>query len=150
MAGLADFVLRRAIAAPPEVVFETITDHRAYPRFTPIRRAVLEREGAGEPNGLGAIRALHLFGPPIREEVIDYERPRRFSYRVLSGVPARSQVGRVTIEPAPGGCEMRYAVEVEPLLPLTARATAAAIRLALTRLMAGVASEAERRVGEGG
>ena len=34
---MANFTLTRAIAAPPEVVFDTITDHPSYPEFTPIR-----------------------------------------------------------------------------------------------------------------
>ena len=57
---MADFTLTRRIEAPPEVVFDTITDHRRYSDYTPIRRAELEREGDAEPNGKGAIRALHL------------------------------------------------------------------------------------------
>lgn len=147
---MRSFTLTRAIEAPPAVVFATITDHRAYPDFTPIRRAELEREGEGAANGLGAIRALHLAGPPIREEVIAYSEPERFSYRVLSGVPVRSQVGTVTIEPSGPDCVMRYSVEVEPLLPLTGAATVLAMKTALGRLMAGVATEAERRAGADG
>ena len=107
-------------------------------------------EGEGAANGVGAIRALHLVGPPIREEVIAYEEGRRFSYRVLSGVPVRSQVGEVTLEPTPEGCVMRYAVEVEPLVPFSGPPLALAIKAALTRLMGGVAAEAERRAAGSG
>jgi uncharacterized protein YndB with AHSA1/START domain len=142
---MANFTLTRAIAAPPEVVFDTITDHPSYPEFTPIRRAVLEREGEGAANGVGAIRALHVLGPPIRERVLDYRRPDRFSYEVLSGVPVRSQVGTVTIEASPGGSVMRYELEVEPLLPGTGAVVSLVAKAAIGRLMAGVAAEAERR-----
>ncbi len=142
---MPNLTLTRRIEAPAEVVFETITDHAAYPSFTPIRRAELEREGAEAPNGVGAIRALHIAGPPIRERVIGYEPPRSFSYEVLSGIPVRSQVGTVSLEPAGGGCELRYEIEIEPAMPLTGPLTAALTRLAIGRLMAGVAAEAERR-----
>lgn len=142
---MTTFTLTRAVAAPPEVVFDTITDHPSYPEFTPIRRAVLEREGEGAPNGVGAIRALHVLGPPIRERVLDYRRPERFSYEVLSGVPVKSQVGTVTIEASPAGSVIRYHLELEPLVPGTGAPVAAVAKAALGRLMSGVAGEAERR-----
>jgi uncharacterized protein YndB with AHSA1/START domain len=142
---MADFTLRRVIAAPAEVVFETITDHRRYPEFTPIRRAELEREGQPEPNGSGAIRALHVAGPPIREEVLEFERPRRFVYRLLSGLPVRDHVGTVTLLPVDDGTEMAYRIETTPTLPLIGPALVTTLRLAIAALMAGVAREAERR-----
>ncbi|HKJ36817.1 MAG TPA: SRPBCC family protein [Solirubrobacterales bacterium] len=143
---MIEFTLSRAIGAPPPVAFETITDHEAYPEFTPIRRAAIERPGGGAANGTGAIRALHLLGPPIREEVLEYEAPTRFRYRVLSGVPVlRSQVGTVSLEGDGPGCVMRYEIEAEPRLPLSGRAIELGMKAAIGRLMRGVAEEAERR-----
>lgn len=135
----------REIGAPPEVVFEAITDHEAYPEFTPIRKAVLERPGEGAPNGVGAIRALHLVGPPIRERITVYEPPRRLAYEVLSGVPLRSQEGTVSLEPAGAGCAMSYRIDFEPLIPLSGAAVGLAIKTAIGRLTALVGAEAERR-----
>jgi hypothetical protein len=141
-----ELTLKREIGAPTDVVFATITDHSAYGDFTPIRRAVLERPGEEAPNGTGAIRALHLVGPPIRERVIAYEEPRLFSYEVLSGVPVRKQVGTVTLADAgPGACEMTYALAIEPLVPFSGPLVGAITRTAIGRLMAGVAKEAEAR-----
>src|SRR5438128_2329940 len=117
---MPNLTLTREIAAPAEAVFETITDHASYPDFTPLRRVELERSGQEAPNGVGAIRALHLAGPPIRERVIAYESPRLFSYEVLSGIPVRKQVGTVTIEPrSAASSTMRYALEIEPLIPFS-------------------------------
>ena len=45
---------------------------------------------------------------------------------------------------------MRYAVEVEPLVPFSGPPLALAIKAALTRLMGGVAAEAERRAAGSG
>ena len=90
---MASFRYVRQVAAPPEVVFDVLTDHRRYTEITPLRKAELEREGEPAPNGLGAIRVLSaLPGPPMREEVIGYERPSRFSYKLLSGLPVRDVV----------------------------------------------------------
>ena len=52
-----------------------------------MRKSVLEREGDPAPNGVGAIRVLSSVGPPLREEVIAYQPPTRFSYKLLSGAP---------------------------------------------------------------
>ena len=96
---MASFTIVREIAAPPETIFEVLTDHRAYPSITPLRRSELEREGDPAPNGVGAIRVLGAVGPPLREEVLTYEAPSRFSYTLLSGLPVRDHVGTVELTP---------------------------------------------------
>ncbi len=72
---MASFTFTREIAAPPETVFEVLTDHRRYSELTPLRKSELEREGEADANGVGAIRKLTAVGPPMREEVIAYEAP---------------------------------------------------------------------------
>jgi uncharacterized protein YndB with AHSA1/START domain len=143
---MASFTIVRRIEAPPEVVFDVLTDHAAYDRITPLRRAELEREGDPAPNGVGAIRVLHSVGPPLREVVVAYERPTRFSYSVISGLPVRKHVGTVELSPRDGATEVVYAVRAEPTLPLAGGAVIAAIRAAVKRLVDGVAAESERRV----
>ena len=103
---MASFTLNHEIAAPPETVFEVLTDHRRYSELTPLRKSVLEREGETDPNGVGAIRKLTAVGPPMREEVIAYEAPSRFSYTVLSGLPVRDHVGTVELTPSGGGTKI--------------------------------------------
>lgn len=142
---MASFTLVREAAAAPEVVFDVFTDHRRYAEITPMRRSVLEREGEPAPNGVGAIRALHSVGPPLREEVIAYEPPRRFAYRVLSGVPVRDHVGTVELTPTEGGTRVVYAIRTTPTVPLVGRAIVAVSRLAVQRLLDDVVAAAERR-----
>lgn len=142
---MASFTLAREVAAPPEVVFDVFTDHRGYAEITPMRRSVLEREGEPAPNGVGAIRALHSVGPPLREEVIAFEPPRRFAYRVLSGVPVRDHVGTVELTPTDGGTHVVYAIRTTPTVPVAGRAIVAVTRLAVQRLLDDVAAAAERR-----
>jgi uncharacterized protein YndB with AHSA1/START domain len=143
------YTVRLEIAAPPETTFETITDHRRYPEFTPLRRVELERRGAEAPNGVGAIRALHLVGPPVREEVVDYEAPARFSYRIVSGVPVRSLVGTVLVAATPHGSLMTYEMVIEPRIRFSGPPLARTMEIAIRRLTAMVAAEAERRVSPG-
>lgn len=147
---MASFTLTREIGAPAETVFEVLTDHAGYSRLTPLRKSELEREGAEDQNGVGAIRRLTVAGPPMREEVIAYEAPRRFSYTVLSGLPVRDHVGTVELSEEGGRTKMVYAVRTQPTLPVAGFAVVAAIKQAIKGLIDGVAKESERRTAAAG
>ncbi|HVO55674.1 MAG TPA: SRPBCC family protein [Solirubrobacterales bacterium] len=142
---MASFTYVRQVAAPPETVFDVLTDHRGYAEITPMRRSVLEREGEPPPNGVGAIRVLSSVGPPLREEVLGYERPGRFSYKLLSGAPVRDHVGTVELSPEGEGTRMVYAVRTFPTVPLVGGAVVAVTKQAIKALIKGIASESERR-----
>jgi uncharacterized protein YndB with AHSA1/START domain len=145
---MASFTYERQVAAPPEIVFDVLTDHRRYTEITSLRKAELEREGEPAPNGVGAIRRLTLAGPPMREEVIAYDRPHRFSYTVLSGLPVRDHVGTVELTPSDGGTEVVYAIRTTPTLPVGGFAVIATMKQAIKALLAGVAKESERRAAD--
>jgi uncharacterized protein YndB with AHSA1/START domain len=142
---VASFTLVREVGAPPETVFDVLTDHRRYSELTPLRKSELEREGEPRPNGVGSIRVLTAVGPSIREETIVYERPTRFSYKVLSGLPVRDHVGTVSLEPAGEGTRVTYALRTTPTVPVAGGVVVAAVKLGVTQLLNGVAAEAERR-----
>ncbi len=135
---MASFTLLREIAAPPEVVFDVLTDHRRYAEMTPLRRSELEREGEPAPNGVGAIRKLSAVGPPIREEVVAYERPGRFSYKVLSGLPVRDHFGTVLLEADGSATRMTYAVRTTPIVPLVGGLVVFGVKRGITQLLDGV------------
>lgn len=145
---MASFRYVRHVAAPPEIVFEVLTDHRRYPEITPLRKAVLEREGEPAPNGLGAIRVLSAVGPPMREEVIAYDPPHRFSYKLLSGLPFRDHVGTVELTPLDEGTQVIYAVRTTPTVPLGGFVAMAGLKQAIKQLLGGVAKESERRAAD--
>ncbi|HEY6731461.1 MAG TPA: SRPBCC family protein [Solirubrobacterales bacterium] len=145
---MASFTYVRQVAAPPEVVFDVLTDHRRYNEITPVRKAELEREGSPSPNGVGAIRSLTVAGPPMREEVIAYDRPNRFSYKVLSGLPVRDHVGTVELKESGGGTELTYALKSTPTIPLAGPVFVVILKKAIRDLIAGVAKESERRAAD--
>ena len=146
---MASFKYVRQVAAPPEIVFDVLTDHRRYPEITSLRKAELEREGDPAPNGVGAIRVLTVAGPPMREEVIAYERHRRFSYKILSGLPVRDHVGTVEMQPSDGGTEITYAVKTTPTIPLVGPVFMQVLKKAIRDLIGGVAKESESRAANG-
>jgi uncharacterized protein YndB with AHSA1/START domain len=145
---MASFRIERDVAAPPEIVFEVLTDHEGYASITQLRKSVLEREGESAPNGVGAIRSLHSVGPALREEVVAYEPPHRFSYKLLSGLPVRDHLGTVELTAADGGTHMTYTVKSIPTVPLVGGGVIAATKLAVGSLISGIAKESERRASD--
>jgi hypothetical protein len=126
---------------PPSIVWGVLADHGGMSRWTPLRRVEMEAGGTPDPNGVGAVRALHLVGPPIREQVTDFEPERRLGYRLLSGLPARDYTGEVVLEPTGGGTSIRWTISFRPSVPGAQFPIAAGIRTA-TRYLA---KEATRR-----
>jgi uncharacterized protein YndB with AHSA1/START domain len=146
---MASFTYQRQVAAPPEVVFDVLTDHRRYTKITPLRKAELEREGDPAPNGVGAIRILTAVGPPMREEVLVYRPGERFSYKLLSGLPVRDHVGTVELSPSGAGTKVVYAVRTTPTLPLVGGAFLVGMKFGIKQLLGGIAKESERRAANG-
>jgi uncharacterized protein YndB with AHSA1/START domain len=142
---MASFTFKATVAAPPETVFDVLTDHRGYASITPLRSATLEREGDPAPNGVGAIRVLSLVGPPIREETIEYVRPAKFVYRLLSGAPMRDYVGTVELEPEAAGTKILYHVDTTPTVPVGGALVASISKLAVGQLFKAIIKESERR-----
>lgn len=142
---MASFTFERRIAASPQTVFAVLTEHANYAAVTPLRKSALEREGDPPPNGIGAIRVLSAVGPPLREEVIAYEPPSRFAYKLLSGAPVRNHVGTVELHADDAGTRMVYAVRTEPTLPLVGGVVVAVARQAVGALVKGIVTESERR-----
>jgi uncharacterized protein YndB with AHSA1/START domain len=142
---MATIDVSRTVAAPVETVWDVVTDLRGMSEFTRFRRVELEREGDPPPNGLGAIRVMHLVGPPVREQIVAFEPPRRFAYRLLSGIPVKDHVGTIELEPAGEGTRMSYVLETTPKVPVVGSALIPVIRNVVDGIAAGIAAEAEKR-----
>jgi uncharacterized protein YndB with AHSA1/START domain len=142
---MASFTYQQHIAAPPQTVFDVLTEHHLYAAITPMRKSVLEREGEPPPNGVGAIRVLTSVGPALREEVIAYSPPSRFSYKLLSGAPVRDHVGTVELQADGEGTKMVYAVRTIPTLPVVGGLVVAVVKQAIKALIKGISAEAEKR-----
>ncbi len=140
-----DFVIDQIVAAPPETVFDVLTDHRAYPNFTPMRGAKLDPEGSPDPNGVGAVRVLTVVGPPLRERVTEFERPRRFVYELVSGAPMKNHRGVVELSEATGGTRMVYSVHTEPKYPVIGHIGTLVAKQAVGQLYSGIKKESEQR-----
>jgi uncharacterized protein YndB with AHSA1/START domain len=146
---MTSFTFKATVAAPAEVVFDVLTDHRGYADISPVRKVTLERDGDPAPNGVGAIRRVSLVGPPIREEVVEYQRPTRFAYRMLSGAPLRDHVGTVELTPTGDKTDVAYHVDTTPTIPVVGNIAAQAIKVAVKQLLNAIKKESERRAAAG-
>ncbi len=141
---MATFTLTSEIAAPPETVFDVLSDHRNYANLTPLRSSTLEREGSPDINGVGAIRRLSIAGPPIREEITEFVRPSRLAYKAISGVPAKEHSGTVLVSPRGSGTILTWRVDSVPKLPLPDPVYIALVKPVINQLLKGVVKESER------
>src|ERR1700753_966328 len=115
---MVEFTLTQTTTAPIEEVFDALTTHRGIADYMPLlRRSTLDREGTPAPNGVGAVRRLAAVGPPIVEEIIDYERAVRYAYKLLSGSPVRDHVGTVELREAGTGTEVTWHLRSTPTIP---------------------------------
>jgi uncharacterized protein YndB with AHSA1/START domain len=143
---MIEFTLRRTSTAPIETVFDAITDHRGIANCVwAVRRSTLDREGTPAPNGVGAVRRLVAVGPPIVEEIIEYEQPTRYAYKMLSGAPVRDHVGTVELREAGTGTEVTWHLRSTPKIPGLTPLLAPLLRRIIGELLKGGIAAAERR-----
>ncbi|MDQ1395757.1 MAG: hypothetical protein QOG64_1016 [Acidimicrobiaceae bacterium] len=95
-------------AGPPERVFELLADTERWPEWSPHDDAHLVSEGNQERDGVGAVRLFRAGRTHSREEVVEFERPRRLAYVLLSGLPIRGYRAEIDLTPAEGGTTIRW------------------------------------------
>jgi uncharacterized protein YndB with AHSA1/START domain len=139
-----EFTLTRTTTAPIETVFDSLTNHRAIADDVwAVRRSTLDREGVPAPNGVGAIRRIEAVGPPIVEEIIDYQRPTRYAYKMLSGAPVRDHVGTVELREAGAGTEVSWHLRSTPKIPGLNRLLSVVLKRVIGELLKGAVKAAE-------
>jgi uncharacterized protein YndB with AHSA1/START domain len=142
---MIEFTLKQTSTAPIETVFDAITDHRGIANTVwTVRRSTLDREGTPAPNGVGAVRRLTAVGPPIVEEIIDYERPNRYAYKLLSGAPVRDHVGTVELREAGTGTEVTWHLRSTPKIPGLGLLLGPVLKKVIGDLLKGGIAAAER------
>ncbi|BBZ72839.1 MULTISPECIES: SRPBCC family protein [Mycobacterium] len=143
---MIEFTLTRTSTAPIETVFDAMTDHRAIAAHTRgFRRSTLDREGNPAPNGVGAIRRLVAIGPPFVEEIIEYERPTRYAYKMLSGAPTRNHIGTIQLRETGTGTEVSWQLRSTLKIPGVERLMLPVFKKVIDELLKGGIAAAERR-----
>jgi uncharacterized protein YndB with AHSA1/START domain len=141
---MIEFTLTRTSTAPIETVFDALTDHRRFANYVwPIRRSTLDREGTPAPNGVGAVRRLEIAGPPLVEEIIDFQRPSRYAYKLVSGAPVRDHVGTIELRENGTGTEVTWHLRSTPTIPGLGPLLTPVLKTALGQLLSGGIKAAE-------
>ncbi|MBW2418772.1 MAG: SRPBCC family protein [Deltaproteobacteria bacterium] len=101
--------------APLEAVWAVYTDHARWSEWAGTPGARLAREGSPDKNGAGAVRA---FVGGLREEILDFEPPKRMTYSVTAGLfPIKEHFGEVLFEPDGDGTRIVWRCRFESKIP---------------------------------
>lgn len=131
--------------ASAQQLWDVLTTHEGMPEwFRPVRKVVLDPPGHDERNGLGAIRHIHALGPVVVEEVVEWDAPRRYVYKLLRGAPIRNHRGQVSVEENAGGCRATWRIEFEPVIPLSGLLLRPLMTRLARSLLRGASTHAER------
>ena len=123
--------------AAPQVVWDVYSDHGSWSEWSGFPGSKLVRPGERDRNGTGAVRA---FAGGVREEVLDFEPPKRMTYTVVGGpFPIKNHIGEVSLEPDGDGTRLVWRCHFEPKIPLTGRLLQYFVAQSFRRALAGLA-----------
>jgi hypothetical protein len=128
--------------ASPDVIFRHLAVAEAWTvwgRLPRPMRAVRERAGDKEPDGVGAIRRIRV----VREEVVAYDPPHLYAYVALAGLPFDDYRADVTLA-ADDETTIRWQARFERRIPGTGPALRLFATWILRTLARRLAKHAER------
>lgn len=135
-------------SADPATVYALLRDGSTWPEWGPIDSFELERPGAEEPEGVGAVRVLRGGRVVGRDEIVELVPDRRFSYRHTSNLPVRNYRGDVDLEPTPeGGTAIRWVSSFDPKFPGTGALLRRGLNGFVAKLANGLAERASADAG---
>ena len=136
--------------ADPATVYALLRDGASWPSWGPLDSFELERPGADEPEGVGAIRVFRARGVTGRDTIVELVEDRRLSYAHRSRLPVRDYRADVDLEPTADGTAIRWVSTFEPKIPGTGRLMRRALDGFVADLARGLASRATALAGAGG
>ncbi len=105
--------------ADPATVYGLLRDGATWPVWGPLDSFELERPGADEPEGLGAVRIFRSGRVTGRDTIAELVENRRFSYTHVSSLPMKNYRADVDLTPTPEGTSIRWVSEFDPKFPGT-------------------------------
>ncbi len=108
----------RRFPAPPQAVWDVYTDHAGWSEWAGIGKSWLEVAGDPDRNGAGAVRGLGTGGVNAFEEVIEFDPPKRMTYRLIrGGGPMKNHLGEVIFEPDGDGTRVVWRCRFDSRIP---------------------------------
>ena len=97
-----------------------------------VRRTV---DGAPDRDGRGSERLLKLPGASITEQVVAYEPPSSYRYRVTEGSPFVCHQGEIRLQADGNETKLTWKIRFRPKLPGTGRPLAVVLSWLLGRML---------------
>jgi uncharacterized protein YndB with AHSA1/START domain len=139
----------RTIPAPPEQIFDLLSDHAHYDRFRGINGSELVREGDPAPNGVGALRRIKVTPLSFDEEITAYEHPSRLDYLIVKlNVPFEHHGGTIRLTEQGGETLVDWRSSYTVPTPLVGGLQEVIWKPVLTRGFRRVLEDVERMVAE--
>ena len=139
---------RATTTADPATVYALLRDGATWPEWAPIDSFELEREGAGEREGVGAVRVLRSGRVTGRDTITELVENRRFAYANESSLPVKDYRGTVDLDPLPdGGTAITWVSEVDPKFPGTGALVRRGLDGFVAKLANGLAARATADAG---
>ena len=123
------------IDAPADEVWSEISDHAGMAAWTPFKTVQRIANGAPEPDGRGSELLLSTPFGPIIEQVIHYDAPRVYRYRITKGSPFVCHQGEIRLEARGQRTELTWTIRFRSKLPGTGRLLAAGFSRVLDRIL---------------
>lgn len=126
------------VNVPIEQAWKVLADHAGMSKWGPIT-ATVEKPGAPQHDGVGAVRRIVAPGPApaIVEEITAYDAPTRLGYKALAGVPFKNYAGEVLLSPAGEGTRIEWTLTASSRIPLVEQAALKAVSAALLKAYTG-------------
>ena len=117
-------------------VWDVYSDHAGWREWAMTPGSHLVKEGTTERDGSGAVRGF-LGG--LREEILDFEPPKRMTYRVIGGLfPIKNHMGEVLLESEGDGTRLIWRCRFDPMIPGTGALLQRFISWTFRRSLAGL------------
>jgi hypothetical protein len=133
---------RATTTAAPATVYALLRDGSTWPTWSSIESFELERPGADEPEGVGAVRVFRGGRVTGRDTIAELVPDRRFAYTHVSNLPVRDYRGEIELEPTSTGTAIRWVSSFEPKIPGTGRLMRRALDGFVVGLTTGLAEHA--------
>lgn len=131
------------IDAPPESVWEEVSDHRNLGRWCLFNGEVI-KDGETELNGLGAVRQLTALGLRIEEAITHWQAGHHYSYRLIKGAPLKNHRGDILLTGEQGGTRLRWTIRFDVAIPGTGTITALLLKFIFARALQQLKKQLEQ------
>lgn len=129
-------------SAAPSVVYRLLRDGSTWPSWSSIDSFELERQGEGEPEGVGAVRVFTNGRVRGRDEVAGFLPDQQFRYRHLNGLPVRGYEATIDLAAVDSGTQITWRVTFDPKYPGTGWLVRRALDKFIRDMVGGLAKHA--------